>query len=185
VNPSTRVCPFCGDPPGLGVFCSACGRNLADVARLPSSTEWKGQAPDDPSATATDSRAARAADATAAFLEAMRAAGDPGAVEIPVGKRSAFRRTRRLRGWVVRPVDREDFEGQRRYEPGLLVTVEGRFHRLDSELRGWGQRDFPTYVHTASADPVDPPLDERLLDELTAVRVANGVNVVTRPDAAR
>jgi hypothetical protein len=124
---------------------------------------------------ATDSLATRAAGATEAFLEAMHAAGDPGAVEIPVGKRSAFRRTRRLRGWVVRPVDREDFEEPRRYEPGLVVTVEGRFHRLDSELRGWGQRDFPDYVHTASPDPVDPPLDERLLNEMSAVRAANGV----------
>jgi hypothetical protein len=175
VDPSTRVCPFCGNPPGLGLFCAACGRNLADVDRLPSSAEWSRQVPHDPSAQPTDSLATRVAAATAAFLEAMRAAGDPGAVEIPVAKRSAFRRTPRLRGWVVRPVDREDFEEPRRYEPGLVVTVEGRFHRLDSELRGWGQRDFPSYLHTASPDPVDPPLDERLLEELSAVRAANGV----------
>jgi hypothetical protein len=175
VDPSKRVCPFCGDPPGVGLFCAACGRNLADVARLPSSKEWIGQVPHGPSAGATDSLATRAADATADFLEAMRAAGDPGAVEIPVGKRPAFRRTPRLRGWVVRPVAREDFGEQRRYEPGLVLTVEGRFHRLDSELRGWGQRDFPTYVHTASPDPFDPLLDERLLAELSALRAANGV----------
>jgi hypothetical protein len=58
------------------------------------------------------------------------------------------------------------------------LTVEGRFHRLDSELRGWGQRDFPRYVYSASADPVDPPLEERLLDELSAVRAANGIGGV-------
>jgi hypothetical protein len=137
--------------------------------------EWNGSAAHDPSAGAADSLAKRAADATAAFLEAMRAAGNPGVTEIPTGKRSAFRRAPRVRGWVVRPVDREDFEQQRRYEPGLVLTVEGRFHRLDSELRGWGQREFPHYVHTASADPIDPRLEERLLDELTAVRAANGV----------
>jgi hypothetical protein len=175
VDSSTRVCPFCGNPPGAGVFCTACGRSLADVARLPSVAEWNGSAAHDPSAGAADSLAKRAADATAAFLGAMRAAGNPGATEIPTRNRSAFRRAPRVRGWVVRPVDREDFEQQRRYEPGLVLTVEGRFHRLDSELRGWGQREFPHYVHTASADPIDPRLEERLLDELIAVRAANGV----------
>ena len=30
-----RVCPHCGEPPGEGVFCAACGRNLASVDRLP------------------------------------------------------------------------------------------------------------------------------------------------------
>jgi hypothetical protein len=99
-----------------------------------------------------------AADAAAAFLAAMCAAGNPGATEIPIGKRSAFRRAPGLRGCVVRPVDREDFEEQRRYEPGLVLTVEDRFHRLNSELRGWSQRDFPHYVHTASPYPVDPAL---------------------------
>lgn len=162
MDPSIRVCPYCGDPPGLGVFCAACGRNLADVARLPASAEWND----------------RKAGATAAFLEAMRAAGNPGATEIPTAKHSAFRRAPSVRGWVVRPVDREDFEEPRRYEPGLVLTVDGRFHRLDSELRGWGQRNFPHYVHSASPDPVEPPLDERLMDELSAVRAANGVGGV-------
>ena len=175
VDPSTRVCPFCGDPPGVGVFCAACGRSLADVARLPTAAEWSEQAAGDPPAGAADSLATRVQDATAAFLEAMRAAGDPGTTEIAFGKPPAFRRPRRLRGWVVRPVDREDFEKPTRYEPGLVLTVEGRFHRLDSELRGWGQRDFPHYHHAASADPIDLPLEERLLGELAAVRAANGV----------
>jgi len=175
VDPSTRVCPFCGDPPGVGVFCVACGRNLADVARLPTSAEYKGGAAHDPSQGAAGSLVTRAADATAAFLEAMRAAGNPGVAEIPIGKPSSFRRTRRLRGWVVRPVDREDFEKPARYQPGLVLTVEGRFHRLDNELRGWGQRDFPHYHHTASPDPIDLPLEARLLDELAEVRAANGV----------
>ena len=175
VDPSTRVCPFCGDPPGVGVFCAVCGRNLADVARLPTAAEWNERAAHDSSAGAADSLATRAADATAAFLEAMHAAGNPGATEIPVGKPAAFRRTRRLQGWVVRPVDREDFEKPTRYEPGLVLTVEGQFHRLDSELRGWGQRDFPRYQHAASPDLIDLPLEERLLDELAAVLAANGV----------
>jgi hypothetical protein len=167
MDPSTRVCPFCGEPPGAGVFCSACGRNLAGVDRLPTADEWQrtgtADAPVDPAA------------ATAAFLEAMHAAGDPGASEIPVGKPSALGRTRHVQGWVVRPVDREDFDGPKRYEPGLVLTVDGRYHQLDSEIRGWGQRDFPTYRHTASSDPIDVPADERLARELAAIRAANDV----------
>ena len=30
-----RVCPFCGEPPGGSAFCTACGRNLTSVERLP------------------------------------------------------------------------------------------------------------------------------------------------------
>ena len=162
-----RVCPFCGRPPGAGVFCEACGRNLAAVERLPSAEEW----------AAGGSEAEVAADpaaAVAAFLAAMHEAGDAGATDFPAGKPSLLGRTKRVRGWVVRAVDREDFEGTKRYEPGLLLTVDGAFHQLDSELRGWGQRDFPTFHHTASADPIDPPLEPRLVAELDAVRAANG-----------
>jgi hypothetical protein len=169
VDPSTRVCPHCGEPPGAGVFCAACGRNLADVARLPTAAEWAAGGAED-----TGSLATRVAHATTEFLEAMRAAGNPGAGELPCGKPSTFRRAPRLLGWIVRPVEREDFAKPTRYEPGLVLTVDGRFHRLDSELRGWGQRDFPQYHHTASADPVEVPPEQRLLDELAAVRAANG-----------
>ena len=38
---TVRVCPFCGEPPGTGVFCAACGRNLAAVERLPTRAEWE------------------------------------------------------------------------------------------------------------------------------------------------
>jgi hypothetical protein len=154
-----RVCPFCGRPPGAGVFCEACGRNLAAVERLPTADEW---AAVDPAA------------AVAEFLAAMHDAGDPGATDVPAGKPSFLGRTRKVRGWVVRPVDREDFDGPKRYEPGLVLTVDGAFHQLDSELRGWGQRDFPSYHHTASAEPIDAPLEPRLVAELGAVRAANG-----------
>jgi hypothetical protein len=165
VDPSTRVCPFCGERPGDGMFCAACGRNLANVERLPTAAEWSaarepGDALDLP---------ARVAEATAAFLAAMRGAGEPGVEEVQAGKPPAFGRPRRVRGWIVRPVDREDFEKPRRYEPGLFLTVEGSYHRLDSELRGWGQRDFPHYHLVASRDPIDAPLEERLLEELAAV----------------
>ena len=92
-----------------------------------------------------------------------------------MSKQSAFRRAGSVDGWVLRPVDREDFEKPRRYEPGLVLTVEGRFHRLHSELRGWGTRDFPHYHHTVEPDAIDMPADERLIGELDGVLRANGL----------
>ena len=101
-----RVCPFCGAAPGTGVFCEACGRNLSAVERLPTRAEWEAaggaeaasgaglpgeasgagppgeaSAPGEAGAAETAGRplADRCADATAAFLAAMHAAGDPGA----------------------------------------------------------------------------------------------------------
>ena len=158
VSIGERVCPFCGEPPGAAIFCASCGRNLAAVGRLPTAREWRG-----------------GTDAVTAFLTAMAAAGNPGVTELPVDERPAFRRPRRVQGWVVRAVDREDFGEQRRYVPGLLLTVAGRFHRLDSELRGWGQRDFPRYVHSVSTEPIELPLEPRLAEELEAVAAAHGV----------
>jgi hypothetical protein len=70
VGGDARVCPHCGEPPGEGVFCAACGRNLAAVDRLPTRAEWEiaGTQDDRPLAD-------RCAEATAAFLAAMHAAG--------------------------------------------------------------------------------------------------------------
>ena len=164
-----RVCPFCGRPPGAGVFCEACGRNLAAVERLPTAEEWEAGGGADSGAEVVDPAAA-----VAAFLTAMHGAGDPGATDFPAGKPSFLGRTKQVRGWAVRAVDIEDSEGPKRYEPGLVLTVDGAFHQLDSELRGWGQRDFPTFNHTASAEPIDAPLEPRLVAELDAVRAANG-----------
>jgi hypothetical protein len=165
----TRVCPHCGEPPGAGVFCESCGRNLAGIEQLPTRSEWEAaQAPPD---------VRTPAEATAAFLEAMRAAGSPGTSDFPLAvKVGPFKRTPKATGWVVRPVDREDFERPKRYSPGLVLTVEGHFHQLDSELRGWGQRDFPVYHHTVAPDPIEPPEDGRLIGELAAVLRANGVS---------
>jgi hypothetical protein len=167
MNAEARVCPFCGNPPGVGMFCEACGRNLQAVERLPTRAEQEREARALPE---------RCADATAAFLVAMRTAGNPGAARTPMAKQSAFRRAGSAHGWVLRPVDREDFEEPRRYEPGLVLTVEGRFHRLHSELRGWGQRDFPSYHHTVEPDPIDMPAEERLIEELATVLRANGLS---------
>ena len=160
-----RVCPYCGEPPGGGVFCEACGRNLSGVEQLPTREEWESQ------------HAAPPEEATAAFLQAMRAAGNPGAEEIPVAvKSSPFKRTPKVTGWIVRPVDREDFADEKRYVPGLVLSVDGAFHVLDSELRGWGQRDFPVYHHTVQPAPVELPADGRLPGELAAVLRENGVS---------
>jgi hypothetical protein len=171
-----RVCPFCGDPPGLGMFCTACGRNLAAVERLPTRGEWEaerrvGSDSDDNAGSLTD----RCTAAATAFLAAMHAAGDPGCTSTPVSKRPAFGRTPKVQGWIVRPVDRDDDLQPRRYEPGLVLSLEGTFHRLDSEVRGWGQRNFPQYDHTVSADPIDMPVEERLVDALSTLLRANGV----------
>ena len=195
MEPSDRVCPFCGEPPGAGVFCAGCGRNLAGVERLPTRAEWEAgtaRGADEPAAppaalggadTADGASASgappaalaeRCAAATASFLAARAEAGRPGTTTFPTPKPAAFRRAGKVEGWVVRPVDREDFEGPKRYEPGLVLSVDGRFHQLDSELRGWGQRNFPHYHHTVSAEPVEPPADAALLAALAALRAAPG-----------
>ena len=154
MDPETRVCPFCGRPPGPGMFCEACGRNLAGVERLPTARELTAPAPVSLETAIRD------------CLDALDAAGSPAAVEIQCGQRRAFGRTPRLTGWIVVPVDREDFEEPRRYEPGVVLSVDGTLHRLDSELRGWGQRDFPQYEHRVSADPVEVPETEELIAAL-------------------
>jgi hypothetical protein len=158
MDPETRVCPFCGRPPGPGMFCEGCGRNLAGIERLPTAGELTAPTPVSLQTAIRD------------FLETMRAAGNPATVEIQRGKRRAFGRTPRLTGWIVVPVDREDFDAPRRYEPGVVLSVDGTLHRLDSELRGWGQRDFPYYEHRVSADPIELPATEDLLAALARLR---------------
>ena len=71
-------------------------------------------------------------------------------------------RARHTGGWSVQSIESP-------------TTTEGRFHRLDSEVRGWGQRDFPRYHDTVDPDPIDMPVEERLIDELAAVLRENGV----------
>ena len=51
----------------------------------------------------------------------------------------------------MRAVDRDEHLPPKRYEPGLVLTVEGAFHQLDNEVRGYGTRDFPAYEHTVGA----------------------------------
>src|SRR3954452_1342172 len=114
-----RVCPFCGEPPGAGVFCAACGRNLAAVERLPTRAEWEEgatrSAPVDGAPLAE-----RCVEATGAFLAAMRAAGCPGTTRTPKQRAALLRRAGHAEGWIVRPVERDDESSPRRYEPGLV-----------------------------------------------------------------
>jgi hypothetical protein len=162
-----RVCPHCGEPPG-GVFCASCGRNLASVERLPTRAEWE-------VATVEDDRplADRCAEATAAFLAAMHAAGDPGTSKILMAG-SGWRR-RRVQGWTLRAVERDDNLPPQRYASGLFLTVEGAFHQLDNEVRGYGTRDFPAYEHSIGPDPIAMPVEPRLIADLAAVLAANGL----------
>jgi hypothetical protein len=179
-----RVCPFCGRPPGPGVFCAACGRNLGAVERLPTRAEWEAGAgvPVEGAAAAFALTEAddgtlgeRCAEATAAFLAAMRAAGCPGATKTPRERTAAFRRAGHAEGWVVRAVDRDDEVSPRRYEPGLVLTTGGDWYRLDNVVRGYGTRDFPRYEHKVGAEPVEPPVDGRVPGELAAVLREHGV----------
>jgi hypothetical protein len=175
-----RVCPFCGEPPGGGVFCEACGRNLSAVEQLPTREEWQAsgppsEAPGAPSLAPAPPPsivplAERCAVATAEFLAAMAAAGNPGTQRVPSGPSKAFRRAPTIDGWIVRAVDRdEDDLGSSRYTLGLFLSVDGTWHQLDNVVRGWGQRDFPQFHHTVEPEPIAAPADERIEDELAEV----------------
>jgi hypothetical protein len=178
MEPGTRVCPFCGEPPGPGVFCALCGRNLGGVRQLPTRRAWE-----DGSAARLDGAVppapSRAADAIAAFISAMHDAGDPGVTKLPCAKPGFLGRTQHARGWVVRPVDRNEADPPGRYEPGLFVTVEGQLHRLTSATRGLGQRDGVRYVDLVGAEVTERAHDEPLAAELAAVLRANGLGAAS------
>jgi hypothetical protein len=170
VDSQARVCPHCGELPGEGVFCAACGRNLAAVDRLPTRAEWE-------AANLQDDRplADRCAEATAAFLASMHAAGDPGTKKTAMSGHSGLRRPKAIEGWVVRAIDRDDNLPPQRYESGLVLSVDGTFHTLDNEVRGYGTRNFPVYEHTVAPEAIEMPVQPRLIAELAAVLVANGL----------
>ena len=165
-----RVCPHCGEPPGEGVFCASCGRNLASVERLPTRAEWEiADAQDDLPL------AERCETATAAFLAAMHAAGDPGTTKTKMSGGSGFRRPKQVQGWVLRAVDRDEYLPPKRYESGLVLSVDGTFHQLDNVARGYGTRDFPVWEHTVAPEPVAMPVEARLIAELGTLLAAHGL----------
>jgi hypothetical protein len=174
MDPGARVCPFCGEPPGTGVFCAACGRNLADVQQLPTREAWEqasAASPEPPVSPAT----ATAAVGVAGFVAAMHAAGDPGAARTPRSEPGFLGRTQHAHGWVVRAVERDAAAPRGRYEPGLFVTVEGRLHSLMSASRGAGTRDGARYVDLVGPELAEPVHDARLAADLAAALRANGV----------
>jgi hypothetical protein len=171
VAPDARVCPHCGEPPGEGVFCGACGRNLASLDRLPTRAEWEIAATQDERPLAD-----RCEEATAAYLATMHAAGDPGTTKTKMSGGSSFRRPKQVVGWVVRPVDRDDHLPPKRYESGLVLSVDGAFHQLDNVARGYGTRDFPVWEHTVAPEPLAMPIEPRLIAELGALLAANGLD---------
>ena len=75
----------------------------------------------------------------------------------------------------MRAVERDDHLPPKHYESGLVLSVEGPFHVLDNEVRGYGTRDFPAYEHTVSPEPIEMPVEPRLIAELGAVLAANGL----------
>jgi hypothetical protein len=169
MEPGARVCPFCGEPPGQGVFCTSCGRNLASVERLPTRQEWE-------LASAPVPSPAGAAVTLPAFLAAMHAAGDPGATKVTRAEPGFLGRAQHAHGWVVRAIEREPGDPKAGYEPGLFVSVEGQLHRLTSKARGVGTRDGHRYVDLVGPEITDPVRDGPLPGELAAVLRANGLD---------
>jgi hypothetical protein len=172
--PGTRVCPFCGEPPGVGVFCAACGRNLSDVQQLPTRGEWEGEHAEPPAPAGTLS----AAEAVAAFLVAMHAAGDPGATKVARAEPGFLGRTQHAHGWLVRAGGGDDAAPDRD-RPGLFLTVDGHLHHLTSATRGLGQRDGVRYVDIVGPEVTALDGEERLAGELAAVLGANGLGAVS------
>jgi hypothetical protein len=171
MEPGERVCPFCGEPPGSGVFCAACGRNLADVEQLPTRQEWELSSAPVPEPVASETVA------LPAFLAAMHAAGDPGATKVTRAEPGFLGRAQHAHGWVVRPVVRDADDPKADYEPGVFVTVAGQLHRLISKTRGIGMRDGVRYVDIVGPEITDQAPDDPRAAELAAVLRANGVNV--------
>ena len=105
----------------------------------------------------------------------MHAAGDPGTKKTKMAGGSGFRRAKHIEGWVVRAVERDDHLPPQHYESGLVLSVEGTFHQLDNEARGYGTRDFPAWEHTVAPEPRPMPVEARLIAELGALLAANGL----------
>jgi hypothetical protein len=158
-----RVCPFCGEPPGSGVFCEACGRNLSTVGRLPTRAELEGAAQGPASGGVSLAR----------FVQAMHAAGDPGAAKVRRKEPGFLGRTRHAEGWVVRPCVRGP-DPKAPYERGLFVATDGTLHLLESTLRGI-QRDEAHYADVVGPEVPEPADDGRLPGELATVLRRHGL----------
>ena len=105
----------------------------------------------------------------------MHAAGDPGTTKTKMSGARASAGPSRSRAGSCAPVDRDEHLPPKRYESGLVLSVEGTFHQLDNEARGYGTRDFPVWEHTVAPEPVAMPVEARLIAELGALLAANGL----------
>ena len=170
MEPGARVCPFCGEPPGPGVFCAACGRNLAAVEQLPTREEWELSSA--PASEPVESGTVALPD----FLAAMHAAGNPGTTKVTRTEPGFLGRAQYVHGWVVRAVDRDPDDPKAGYEQGLFVTVAGHLHRLTSKTRGIGMRDGVRYVDLVGPEITDPVDDGPRAGELADVLRANGLD---------
>jgi hypothetical protein len=158
------------------MFCAACGRNLAGVDRLPTRAEWEAEHPSQGEVVDDRPLDERCAEATASFLAAMHAAQDPGVTKIAISH-SGLGRKRMVQGWIVRPVHRDDPEdAPHRYTPGLMLTTDGQYHLIESQVRGYGTRDFPRFEDKLAEDPVHPPVDEQIIAVLAQLLRDNGVS---------
>jgi hypothetical protein len=173
MDAAARVCPFCGEPPGEGVFCAACGRNLTRVEQLPTRASWERGRTGSTAAAGTASPS-NAGEAVAAFVAAMHAAGDPGVARMRRAEPGFLGRTQHVHGWLVRPVARGDDDPQAGHTPGLFVTVDGRLHRVDAATQGLSYRG-PVYVDVVGAEVAELAESGQLAEELTAVLRANGL----------
>jgi hypothetical protein len=174
VAADARVCPFCGEPPGRGVFCAACGRNLSGVEQLPTRRAWERECAGSARAAGMVWRPS-AGDAVAAFVAAMHAAGDPGAVRMRRAEPGFLGRAQHVRGWLVRPAARGDDDPRGRNVPGLFVSVDGQLHRVDSVTQGVSYRG-PVYVDVVGPEVTELVDSAQLAGELAAVLGANGLD---------
>ena len=85
----------------------------------------------------------------------------------------------------MRAVERDDHLPPKRYESGLVLSVEGAFHALDNQARGYGTRDFPVCEHTVAPDPVEMPVEPRLIAELGRRARRQRARAVTSPLPSR
>ena len=171
-----RVCPHCGELPG-GVHRGEEGSGClgAAVGERPVVRDGR-QLPLRPGREPFDGRE------VAPARGAEDAAGNPGTTKTLIAG-SGWRR-RHLEGWVVRAVDRDENLPPQRYESGLVLSLDGAFHVLDNQARGYGTRDFPAWEHTVSSDPVAMPTEARLIADLAAVLAANGLEPEPGPHNA-
>jgi hypothetical protein len=154
MDADARVCPFCGEAPGEGVFCAACGRNLGEVEQLPTRAEWErgrenGGAPEPPEPGPGVG--------IEAFLAAMHAAGDPGVAKLPRTEPGFLGRKQHVQGWIVR-------------DAGVFVTVDGRLHRLERSTQGINYIRGPAYIELVGREA-----DEDVATHLAALLREHGL----------